>query len=414
MSNYDSYPPDRVNSGGYVQPQQVPVAQTGAQPQQVARPGDKRTRRMRSTQGAAHYGNGHKGKRGSGVDKMSYHDRKTDAPVFLQKTYEMISSCQPKIASWSEDGTMFIIKDQKVFEKEVIPQFFDHNKFTSFARQLNFYGFRKMQTRAIFKDEINKDTAKWVTFFNEKFQRGKKELLKEIQRSTKGGHGGNQDQQKEINALKEKVLSLEHINSDMNIRIATLETHVQQFLSYNSFQMPSQSYNTQPYAERAAESDPTSYINDSVNDSDSYPIVPIPYEQDRIASNGSSYAERALRPVDEDSSSRGGRATLAPHPKVKYLPDETVLPTAPRPSLDKLDPNFMRGWSKYGLDDNGSSTRSLGVNGMSQFDKQLFTTTMSGPDPVQVRQSASGFARQLSDSVEKLNLDDFPPLESKH
>ena len=57
----------------------------------------------------------------------------------------MISSCQPKIASWSEDGKMFIIKDQKVFEKEVIPQFFDHNKFTSFARQLNFYGFRKMQ-----------------------------------------------------------------------------------------------------------------------------------------------------------------------------------------------------------------------------------------------------------------------------
>ena len=88
MSNYDSYPPDRVNSGGYFQPQQVPVAQTGAQPQQVARPGDKRTRRMRSTQGAAHYGNGHKGKRGSGVDKMAYHDRKTDAPVFLQSEFQ--------------------------------------------------------------------------------------------------------------------------------------------------------------------------------------------------------------------------------------------------------------------------------------------------------------------------------------
>ena len=57
----------------------------------------------------------------------------------------MISYCQPEIASWDEDGIMFIIKDQKVFEKEVIPQFFKHSKFTSFARQLHFYGFHKMK-----------------------------------------------------------------------------------------------------------------------------------------------------------------------------------------------------------------------------------------------------------------------------
>ncbi len=42
---------------------------------------------------------------------------------------------------------MFVIKDQKVFEQHIIPKFFDHNKFSSFARQLNFYGFRKMQVR---------------------------------------------------------------------------------------------------------------------------------------------------------------------------------------------------------------------------------------------------------------------------
>ena len=61
------------------------------------------------------------------------------------ETYEMISTCNPNIAGWTEDGTMFVIKDQVIFAAEIIPTFFEHNKFTSFARQLNFYGFRKMQ-----------------------------------------------------------------------------------------------------------------------------------------------------------------------------------------------------------------------------------------------------------------------------
>lgn len=42
--------------------------------------------------------------------------------------------------SRSDDGDMFIVKDPEIFASEVIPQYFDHNKFSSFARQLNFYG----------------------------------------------------------------------------------------------------------------------------------------------------------------------------------------------------------------------------------------------------------------------------------
>ena len=43
---------------------------------------------------------------------------------------------------------MFVVKAQETFEREIIPQYFNHNKFSSFARQLNFYGFRKMQVRS--------------------------------------------------------------------------------------------------------------------------------------------------------------------------------------------------------------------------------------------------------------------------
>ena len=57
----------------------------------------------------------------------------------------MISECDPRICAWSADGNKFIVKDPEILARDVIPKYFGHNKFASFSRQLNFYGFRKMQ-----------------------------------------------------------------------------------------------------------------------------------------------------------------------------------------------------------------------------------------------------------------------------
>jgi len=46
----------------------------------------------------------------------------------------MVDTCDPAIAGWSEDGETFIVKDPVKFEKQIIPQFFKHSKFTSFVR----------------------------------------------------------------------------------------------------------------------------------------------------------------------------------------------------------------------------------------------------------------------------------------
>ena len=75
--------------------------------------------------------------------------------MFLRKTYRMIDTCGSQIASWTTDGEMFVVKNPISFETTIIPQYFDHKKLSSFSRQLNFYGFKKMQLKPVHKSEFN-------------------------------------------------------------------------------------------------------------------------------------------------------------------------------------------------------------------------------------------------------------------
>mmetsp|Transcript_4505 Transcript_4505/g.6582 ORF Transcript_4505/g.6582 Transcript_4505/m.6582 type:complete len:492 (+) Transcript_4505:174-1649(+) len=117
---------------------------------------------------------------------MTKLDPKTaEVPIFLRKTYHMIDSCDANVACWSEDGKTFIVKKPTEFEKIIIPQFFKHSKFTSFVRQLNFYGFRKIKfTESIRIDaQLEAQTANFWRFRHENFVKGRPDLLVEIKRS---------------------------------------------------------------------------------------------------------------------------------------------------------------------------------------------------------------------------------------
>jgi len=133
------------------------------------------------------------------------------APIFLRKTYHMIDTCDPEIASWSEDGLAFVVKDPETFASEIIGQFFKHNNFSSFVRQLNFYGFRKIKSDPLrLRDAAVDCESKFWKFRHEKFQRGRPDLLSEIRKSN---HTEAADK-KEVDQLRSEVQDLRsRINS---------------------------------------------------------------------------------------------------------------------------------------------------------------------------------------------------------
>lgn len=63
-------------------------------------------------------------------------------------------------ASWSETGDSFVVKNTQDFASKVIPCFFKHSNFSSFVRQLNFYGFRKVKAESILNTgNVSTDTS---------------------------------------------------------------------------------------------------------------------------------------------------------------------------------------------------------------------------------------------------------------
>lgn len=102
-----------------------------------------------------------------------------EAPLFLQKTYQMVDTSPQDVVSWTENGDTFVVKNLEEF-CNLLPTFFKHKNFRSFVRQLNFYGFRKLRADS---NLTLKRPDGWWEFRHEKFLKGHPELLVQIKRA---------------------------------------------------------------------------------------------------------------------------------------------------------------------------------------------------------------------------------------
>ncbi|XP_074321670.1 heat stress transcription factor B-4-like [Silene latifolia] len=106
---------------------------------------------------------------------LSLDTHKSVPAPFLTKTYHLVDDpATDHIVSWGDDDTTFVVWRPPDFARDLLPNYFKHNNFSSFVRQLNTYGFRKIVP------------DRWE-FANDYFKRGEKHLLCEIHRR-KTGH----------------------------------------------------------------------------------------------------------------------------------------------------------------------------------------------------------------------------------
>ncbi|KAI9917067.1 hypothetical protein PsorP6_018239 [Peronosclerospora sorghi] len=158
------------------------------------------------------------------------------APVFLQKTYDMIESSPAAVACWSDAGTSFIIKLPREFAKTMLPRYFKHNNFSSFVRQLNFYGFRKHKKDEIVISTKEDESKNWWEFYHDKFVRGRQELMAQIRRKTYSEPSSPDHE--EVETLKQSVQSLQGQVSELMGQLSDLTGLVKSLLQEKQPPLP--------------------------------------------------------------------------------------------------------------------------------------------------------------------------------
>ena len=105
--------------------------------------------------------------------------------LFVVKLFQFLMSNDQHvdIVSWYKD--CFVVWDRDLFETNVLPLLFSHNKYASFERQINFYNFAKMSIHEEFPTKQRIGKKEPIKYKHRMFYKGASlQQIQSIERST--------------------------------------------------------------------------------------------------------------------------------------------------------------------------------------------------------------------------------------
>lgn len=123
-------------------------------------------------------------------------------PAFVLKLWNMVNDpTNESYIQWIPDGQSFQVLNREQFEKVVLPKYFKHSNFSSFVRQLNMYGWHKVQD--VTSGAMQSNDEMWQ-FKSPNFIRGREDLLDNIVRN-KGSKGSDDEEDSDISRLFDEL-----------------------------------------------------------------------------------------------------------------------------------------------------------------------------------------------------------------
>ncbi|XP_036029853.1 heat shock factor protein 3-like [Onychomys torridus] len=143
-------------------------------------------------------------------------------PNFLTKLWVLVDDAVlDHVIHWTKDGHSFEIVNEENFSNEILPKYFKHNKISSFIRQLNMYGFRKVIT---LQGEKTSEKKLPLEFQHPLFKKGGACLLENIKR--KVSTIKNEDTSlysNEFQKILTEMQEIRNLQSNMDARYAQMK-----------------------------------------------------------------------------------------------------------------------------------------------------------------------------------------------
>ncbi|CDH53229.1 heat shock transcription factor [Lichtheimia corymbifera JMRC:FSU:9682] len=145
--------------------------------------------------------------------------------TFVYKLFQILAEEDEQLIKWGQNGTTFIARDSQDLREKVFSKYFKHKSFESFVRQLNMYGFHKVNKQS--RGQRGAENQIYE-FKHPNFQRHRADLLDEIRRKP----NDHADSRRDANANHGNSAATDPYVSQMIRQLQQQVDNVQQQLTH--------------------------------------------------------------------------------------------------------------------------------------------------------------------------------------